>query len=201
MVYADPYDMAARFNLNGLGWTYIGLAILWTILLFCGVVFLVLNRRLPFLRIRNLPLSISAVATLHVYWCLCMIAYVLNGFFPCATEYWIMSLYLPLGIALYQASNTQLLQVAGVQERFASTGPSRTEKACSTTTGGWRELLRKWYSYPATQKAMTSIAVGMVVQVCSIELATQYNRGLNTPSSFAQPSPFLFRDVFILVGA
>jgi hypothetical protein len=45
-------------------------------------------------------------------------------------EYWIMKTYLPIGIALYQANNTQLQHVAGLQLQIVSskTLPCQIEK-------------------------------------------------------------------------
>ncbi|EXJ72712.1 uncharacterized protein A1O5_03859 [Cladophialophora psammophila CBS 110553] len=158
--------MALRFNTDGLGITYIGLVIAWTCLLLPAAIFLIRNRHLPYLRIRNIPLAVSAVATLHVYWVLCMIAYVLNGFFPCATEYWIMSIYLPLGIALFQATNSQLLSVATAQKRYAQGDVLNESKS---TTNQKTPLWRKWWqrlkTYNATKNTMAWIGIGMSVQV------------------------------------
>ncbi|KAH0843669.1 putative gpcr-type protein [Fonsecaea pedrosoi] len=164
--YANGYDMALRYNTDGLGITYIGLVIAWTCLLLPAAVFLMRNRHLPYLRIRNIPLAVSAVATLHVYWVLCMIAYVLNGYFPCATEYWIMSIYLPLGIALFQATNSQLLSVATAQKRYAH-GDVLVESQPITDrkTPVWRKWWRRLKTYNATKNTMAWIGIGMSVQI------------------------------------
>jgi hypothetical protein len=166
MVFATPYDMAMTWNFNGLGYTLIALATAWTTVLAGGMVFLLINRGLPFLRIRSVPLAISAVALLHVYWVLCLLAYVLNGNFPCATEFWIMSIYLPLGIALFQATNTQLLHVAALQSEIASTDQTLGEpKQKKVSCDSWRRPLAKWKSATATKRTMTCIAIGMALQV------------------------------------
>ncbi|EXJ89098.1 hypothetical protein A1O3_02162 [Capronia epimyces CBS 606.96] len=158
--------MALRFNTDGLGKTYIGIVVAWTCLLLPAAIFLIRNRNLSYLRMRNIPLAISAVATLHVYWVLCMIAYVLNGYFPCATEYWIMSIYLPLGIALFHATNTQLLSIATAQKRYAQgdvlveSQPSKQPKA-----RGWRKWWEQLKTYNATKNTMAWIGMGMIVQL------------------------------------
>ncbi|EXJ94943.1 hypothetical protein A1O1_00061 [Capronia coronata CBS 617.96] len=164
--YANGYDMALRFNTDGLGNTYIGIVIAWTCLLLPAAIFLIRHRNLPYLRMRNIPLAISAVATLHVYWVLCMIAYVLNGYFPCATEYWIMSIYLPLGIALFHATNTQLLSIATAQKRYAR-GDALLEPQLSRkpTARGWRKWWETLKAYNATKNTMAWIGMGMLVQL------------------------------------
>lgn len=166
MTFATPYDMAMTWNLNSLGYILIALATAWTTILAGGMVFLIINRRLPFLRIRSIPLAISAVALLHVYWVLCLLAYVLNGYFPCSTEFWVMSIYLPLGVALYQATNTQLLHIAALQSEIASTDLTLGDaKYRRVNRESWRRPLAKWRSASATKRTMTCIAIGMGVQV------------------------------------
>ncbi|KAJ9631233.1 hypothetical protein H2204_008318 [Knufia peltigerae] len=161
--FALGYDMALRYNTDGLGFLYVGIVIAWTCLLIPAAIFLVRNRHLPFLRMRNIPLAVSAVAVLHVYWVLCMIAYVLNGFFPCATEYWIMSIYLPLGIALFQATNTQLFAIATAQKRYILGDIGvMTEKAQAK---GWRKYWQKLKAYNATKNTIAWIGIAMGVQI------------------------------------
>ena len=74
--------------LDGLAKLYISVAIAWTIVLSCGITYLFIHRRETCVRVRNLPLALSAVACLHVYWVLCMVAYPMNGVYPCQVEYW-----------------------------------------------------------------------------------------------------------------
>jgi hypothetical protein len=158
--------MAYHFNTDGLGILYISIVVAWTCLLLPAAIVLIRNRNLPYLRIRNIPLAVSAVATLHVYWVLCMIAYVLNGFFPCSTEYWIMSIYLPLGIALFQATNSQLLSVAASQKRYVEGDVSpETKQAPNPKAPTWRKWWAKITTYNATKNTMAWIGIGMAVQV------------------------------------
>ncbi|KAJ9608269.1 hypothetical protein H2200_007257 [Cladophialophora chaetospira] len=164
--FADGYDMAYRYNTDGLGFTYIAIVIAWTCLLLPAGLFLIRNRHQPYLRIRNIPLAVSAVATLHVYWVLCMIAYVLNGFFPCSSEFWIMSVYLPLGIALFQATNSQLLSVAISQKRYVQGDIKvQTKSASNQKVPAWRKWWGKIKAYNATKNTMAWIGIGICVQL------------------------------------
>ena len=106
---APIFDSLAKF--------YASIAIVWTVVIFSGAGLLIANRREQCIRIRNLPLVLSAVGCLHVYWILCLVAYSMNGRYPCVAEYWVMSIYLPLGIALFQANSMQLLSVFLVSRR------------------------------------------------------------------------------------
>lgn len=165
MAFADGYSMMMKFQLDGLSWVYISIAVVWTIILSLGITFLISKRHQPFLRIRNVPLAVSAVATLHVYWILCMIAYVLQGYFPCGTEYWIMSVYLPLGIALFQACNTQLLHIANIQRRYATNLDDEDTRKKVKYNTGWLRWLPNLFANNRAKKTMKLIAYGMVVQV------------------------------------
>jgi hypothetical protein len=164
-VHSGGHDMQSRINLDSLGQLYLAFSAVWTMLLLLGIAFLVKNRKLPFLRVRKLPLGILAVCTLHLYWCLCMLAYVLNGFFACSMEYWVMSTYLPVGIALYQASNTQLRHVAGLQQQIAKSRMLRPPNRKVIALRGWRRLMANWSSYNVTQRAMACIYYGIILQV------------------------------------
>lgn len=151
--------------MDSLGKLYISIATAWTTILLIGATFLLSRRDLSFLRMRNIPLAVSAVATLHVYWILCMVAYVLNGHFPCAAEFWIMSIYLPLGIALFQACNTQLLHIADLQRNYTKDHTSISERPLPRTATKWRRYLSDLQAENKVRRTMSFIAYGMVVQV------------------------------------
>lgn len=88
-----------------------------------------------------------------------------------------MSIYLPLGIALFQATNSQLLSVAASQKRFVEgdvcpdTKPVVKEKASV-----WRKWWEKIKRYNATKNTMTWIAIGMAVQVSEVPPADRPNQ-------------------------
>jgi hypothetical protein len=167
MFLSNGYDMSKRYNVDSLGIAYIVIAAVWTLMLTAGSLFLIKHRDFHHLRIRNLPLSIGGVATLHVYLVLCFLAYVLNGHFPCATEFWIMSIYLPLGIALFHAANTQLLHVAMLQKKFARISLTESETGQKVKPPVWVKAVNKLRSWGPTKRAMTLIGIGMAIQVRS----------------------------------
>jgi hypothetical protein len=165
MAFSNGYSMKMEINTDGLGKLYICIAVLWTVLLVPGALVLLRNRQLPYLRIRNIPLALTGVATLHVYLVLCFMVYVLQGNFPCQTEYWIMSIYLPLGIALYQASNSQLLHISALQKKFAMADSQEKDEKKALRKRGWRSAMDVVMSYNPTKRTMICIAIGMVLQV------------------------------------
>ncbi|KAJ6094195.1 hypothetical protein N7467_003040 [Penicillium canescens] len=151
------FDSLAKF--------YVSVAIIWTTALIVGSAFLIINRHEQCIRIRNLFLALSAVSFLHVYWILCMVAYSMGDKYPCVAEYWIMSIYLPLGIALFQANSMQLLSVFGIQEKLllAAQQPYRPrfmDRAKSSSRS-----LFQWKQLKLVQKTEVGIVVGMLVQL------------------------------------
>jgi hypothetical protein len=91
-----------RPNIDALGITYVVAAIIYTIIL-AGELYVLYRRRSAFcIRIRNLEVLFTAVTTLHIYLLLVLLVYPLNGRFTCAAEFWIMSVFLPSGMAFFQ---------------------------------------------------------------------------------------------------
>lgn len=166
--YVNPngHDNSQKANLDSLSRLYIALTVVWTALLAAGIVFLVVNRNLPFLRIRNLSLGIAAVCTLHVYWVLAMLVYTMNGAWPCQVEYWVMSIYLPFGIALYQANSTVLQKISILQDKFyAKSQGLHVSVNSKPNIRGWRKSVAKWQGLNVTERAMYGIGLGMLAQV------------------------------------
>jgi hypothetical protein len=96
-------------NTNTLGIFYVVVAILYTIVL-AGELYLLYRHRSTFcVRIRNLKVVFSAISILHVYLVLVLLVYPWNGLFPCSAEFWIMSVFLPSGMALFQGKWTTVV--------------------------------------------------------------------------------------------
>lgn len=166
MVYISPIgrNWGPIVNWDSLGKLYASIAIAWTVILALGSAWLIKNRRLPFLRIRNIPLAIASVCFLQVYLVKILLAYTTNGHFLCSAEFWIMSIYLPFGIALFQANMVQLLSISTQQRRLldgdrASIGERRLHGY------GPRGLLSKWRCLTTLQKTYLGIGIGMLLQV------------------------------------
>ena len=151
-------------NWDDLGKFYAGFIISWTVILYSGVLWLVLNRQLALVKIRNLPLSIAAISFLHVYLVKIFLAYTTNGHFTCRAEYWIMSIYLPFGIALFQASLVQLRSIFDQQQKLLRYIPDPIDKSSSGRVSGLRRYLTP---RSRVQEAYIYIGVGMIVQVCA----------------------------------
>jgi len=91
-----------RPNIDALGIAYVIAAIIYTLIL-AGELYVLYRRRSAFcVRIRNIEVVFTAVTSLHVYLLLVLLVYPLNGRFTCAAEFWIMSVFLPSGMAFFQ---------------------------------------------------------------------------------------------------
>lgn len=171
MVYIQPGGASGGASIwDSLAQFYISVAIIWTTAIIVGASFLLVNRREQCIRIRNLPLALSAVLCLHIYWVLCMSAYSMNGSYPCAAEYWIMSIYFPLGIALFQANSMQLLSVFGIQEKLLLTAHQPYKPNLGRSKSPSR-FLSRWRHMSLVQRTEVGIAVGMVLQVSVVSYA------------------------------
>ncbi|KAK4160174.1 hypothetical protein QBC43DRAFT_373245 [Cladorrhinum sp. PSN259] len=174
----------ARLNAIGIWWIVYGGV--WTAMVISGMVFLFIKRKTPTVRLRGLPLTFAGIILLHLYWLTVQIGYSIGPLAPEMTEFWIMSIWYPFGIALFQAGNSQFLHVAKAQSRFAMP-PSQMiskfdEKRTPKKQNFVRRLLKldqrrpparqvgedKWYNFflPDEYQArmFTFVTLGMTVQ-------------------------------------
>jgi hypothetical protein len=160
----------ARANETILGWTYIGVTIGWSFILLGGMFFLWRHRHLPFLQIRRLPLVFTALVLLHIYGAACMVAFTIGPLIPCDAQFWVMSVYLPFGMALLQAANSQFLHVASQQKKFAQLS-NLDEKGLSEKSsidpslGWWKRTWLKIWKGDKTTRTVIFIGIGIVVEV------------------------------------
>lgn len=97
-----------RPNFDALGILYIVAAIVYTLVL-AGELYLLYRQRTAFcVRIRNVKIVFAAVSILHVYLVLVLLVYPQNGLFPCSAEFWVMSVFLPSGMAFFQGNTPSL---------------------------------------------------------------------------------------------
>lgn len=171
----------ADITTSTLGWVYIGLAGAWTVLLAGGLFYLHRHRKLPFLQIRRLSLVFVAVVLLHLYAVVCMISFTIHPIVPCDAQFWVMSIYLPFGIALLQAANSQFLYVAGQQRKYANfTNLDELQLPGKSTPVDpslpwWSRMMQRAQKMDKTTKIVIYIGIGMIVEV----------RGRTTPTSLA----------------
>jgi hypothetical protein len=150
--------------MDALGLSIITFIALCSALLVVGIIFLLRYRQLDFIRIRNIPLMISSLLMIHVYFIFACLTYPLNGTFPCNLEFWIMSVYFPTGVGLYQAYNMQLLSLSVLQKQLLLQPAKLLNKLAPprrTVTG----LRVEWSRYSLLARTYLLIGVGVVIQV------------------------------------
>jgi len=177
MVYANPggFNFGPE-NWDGYGISLIVFTLLYSTVLYSACAFLFLYRNHPLLKMRNVPLMISAVAILHVFTAMCFVVYTLNGAWPCQVEFWCMNLYLPIGIGLYQASNQQLLMVSHGQAQLAAEKkyhralPAARGQGIGRLRYGLYRLKFWWNGVTKQSKYLGFVYAGIAVQVCMLAI-------------------------------
>ena len=149
-------------HLDGVDTVYITIAVVWTFILLLGFYILHRNRHQYFIRMRNVRLGVIATSTIHVYVVIIWLVHALRPRFPCGAEFWIMSIYLPFGIALFQAQNMQLLSVSCAQKELIHQPRLR---ATLTLPRNVSQAKRQWIEMPWIRRTYVMIGAGMVVQV------------------------------------
>ena len=153
-------DSKAEIRFDSVGIWWVTWASVWTLLVFCGMAYLVARRDTQIVRVRGIGLSLSAVALLHLYWFSVQLGYVTGAVTPADVEYWIMGTYLPLGIALFHASNSRFLYVAKAQKRYLN----RLDDQPASTKRSMGSFAR-FKNADYTSKMIIVVAVGMGLQV------------------------------------
>ncbi len=193
------FDGEKRLNVDDLSKLYISIVIIWTAIVCCGSSFLLYNRDQPLLRVRNTHLWTAAVAFLHSYWVLALLAYVLNGTYPCTVEFWIMSLWLPFGMALFQVNGMHLLHIASLQTRFISPESLYAYRGSGLVKSGWRSLRKLGLPDSLSRLQKVSILAGVALQVYPLVISLRSRRfmcsglGLGGYLSRLEKVPSIFR--------
>ena len=169
--YLNPggYNFGSE-NLDGYGISKIAVAVTYSLFFYAACIFLWLYRHHPVVQKRNVPLLLMSLLTLHVFNFVVMIVYTLNGAFPCQVEFWCMSLYLPIGIGLFQAQNQQLLIVSqGQTQLLVLEAPFRRlppKRQGVGSIGYWLYRAKLWWGgISKTRQYQAFVFVGIIVQV------------------------------------
>ncbi|KAI2471276.1 hypothetical protein F4781DRAFT_130658 [Annulohypoxylon bovei var. microspora] len=154
-------------NFDKVGTFYMAFCSTWTFLLILGMIFLIVNRKNPILKIRGLGLSLTAIVFLHLYWILAQITYPIGLTLPVILaydiQYFFMGMWFPLGIALFHASNTRFLRVARLQKQYTQSPNLRRKKTgCNGSATSW---LCRFRNLDYSVKILIYIGLGMIVQV------------------------------------
>ncbi|KAK4129828.1 hypothetical protein N657DRAFT_610514 [Parathielavia appendiculata] len=169
-------DTKPEPRLDAIGVWWITFGAVWTVLLLGGMTFLYTKRNTPTLRLRGLSLTFASIILLHLYWITVQIGYSVGPLAPEVAEFWIMSIWYPFGIALFQAGNSQFLHVARAQSRFARP-LSQME-----TQYDEKQLLQKAIWLPRlllkdyTKRMFVFVTLGMAVQLFVVVIIYMISR-------------------------
>jgi hypothetical protein len=153
----------ARWNATGIGYTTFGAV--WTLCLVSAMVYLYSKRHMPTLRIRGLPLTFAGIVLLHLYWFSVQIGYAVGPLAPEVAEFWIMSIWYPFGVALFQAGNSQFLHIAKAQSRFARPPNQMTPRFLESSQSQKKTLFSRLRKMDYSQKMFLFVSLGMACQV------------------------------------
>ncbi|RYP39867.1 hypothetical protein DL767_001986 [Monosporascus sp. MG133] len=184
--------MTEEITTSTLGWVYIALAAAWTAVFVGAIFYLRRHCRLPFLQLRRLPLMCTAVILLHLYAIVCLICYMIGPLVPCDAQFWIMSIYLPCGIALLQAANSQFLHVASQQRKYAKFANldelellAKSENV-DPTLPWWKRTFGRVRRADGTARIVVYIGIAMAVELACVSLMAGhlvYSTNAATPFS------------------
>ena len=164
---ADGHNWGAE-NLDGYGISQIIFAVIYSIAFYAACIHVWMLRKHPIIKKRKIGLAIVSLQILHVYMFMVFMVYPLNGAFPCSVEYWIMSLYLPIGFGLFQAANQQLCIVSQGQLKLTLSHDTSLYKPIPTGRG-LKKLFSRfkvWWADVSSQgKYEGLVAVGISLQV------------------------------------
>lgn len=173
MVYMNPdgFDLSAHPNFDGWGISHVIVGTVYTLALWTACLFVWLNRQHPMLAMRNIPLMLLAINCAHVYLYVLFLAYAMNGAVSCQWEFWWMSIYLPIGIGLFQAQNQQLLHVSRQQAELVVRDDmyKLLPALPGSSIGGPKYYMYRlkiwWRDVNRQRKYEAYILVGMIIQV------------------------------------
>ncbi|EAU31353.1 conserved hypothetical protein [Aspergillus terreus NIH2624] len=135
----------------------------WTTAVLCGMAFLIIRRDSPVIRVRGLWLSLAAVLFLHAYWAPVQFGVMIGPIMPGDAQYWIMGTYLPIGIALFHASNARFLHVAKLQKKYIRPGSSYDDMPAHMQRRPGLIVRFKRLDY--TNKTLVVVAIAIVIQL------------------------------------
>ncbi|KAH9864282.1 hypothetical protein J1614_010216 [Plenodomus biglobosus] len=161
--------MGLQLKSDKIAWTYISIAIVWNLAIVAALSFLWTRRSLPSLRMRRLPILFVGILSLHTYGCFVLFLYTMGSGFPCNAEFWIMSIYLPLGIALFHTANSQFLHLASRQKQFTHVfleeqDAMSQEKPQRDCRSRWRKVVYGAARAQSIERTLLYVGIGLTVQ-------------------------------------
>lgn len=92
----------------------------------------------------------------------------MGGSYSCTMEFWMMSIVLPFGVALFQANNIQLLNMVTQQRRFIEEDSNSVLPA--EQHGSTWDSLPKLVRSSLSNRAGIAITLGIILQVRYLDI-------------------------------
>lgn len=143
-------------------WVVFG--IVWTLLVCLGIGYLIKNRNTPTVRIRGLYLCLFATFFLHIYAWSCQFGLLIGPLMPGDAQFWLMGLWLPLGISFFQASNARFLYIARLQKKYVY---PTSHLSLSSKKGKATSLIARFNRLNYSSKILITVGFGTFIQVCN----------------------------------
>ncbi|KAJ6171020.1 hypothetical protein N7470_000087 [Penicillium chermesinum] len=140
---------------------WMAFGVVWTLVLCLGVGYLIKNRNTPTVRIRGLWLCLFAIVFLHLYAWSVQFGPMLGPMMPGEAEYWLMGLWLPLGLSFFHASNARFLYVARLQKKFVY--PSN--RLNTSSRGQSNSLIARFRRLDYSSKILITVGLGTLIQM------------------------------------
>lgn len=163
-------------RLDSIGVFFLAFVSVWTALVIAAMVFLLVYRHHPVVRIRGLYLTLGAVCFLHPYWIIGHLVVpifpTMNVIFAYDLQFFFMGIWLPIGIGLFQASNLRFLYVAKLQKQYVRPATPTVAHARCTQCNHKPSLWQRFRGLSYQQRVFTFVGIGIVVQVSMSLLRT-----------------------------
>ncbi len=183
MLYLNPDGHNwGPMNFDIYGITTVLVVVLYSFFFYPACFYIWSKRNHPALYMRKISLAIFSILILHVYLFMIFMAYMLNGRYPCKVEFWCMSIYLPIGIGLYQAQNQQLLLLSKGQDDLLhhqnGYQPLLPRKDVVGRPRYWMSRFKAWWDSTSKQgKYEGYVFLGICVQVRQIQIVQKISFG------------------------
>lgn len=135
----------------------------WTLAVVAGMIYLIVNRNSPTIRIRGLGLSLSAIVFLHLFFWACQYGVMIGPVQPMVSQFWVMGIYLPCGIGLFHASNSRFLHIAKLQKRYFRPESRLLESRPDSQSGG--SLIRRFQRLSYNTKTLIIVGASLFFQI------------------------------------
>lgn len=143
--------------------TYITIAVIYTVLLAFGLVYIGIYRQQPAIQLRGAKRLIGTCIVIFLAVVAALAKYPTHNAFSCDIEFWYMSVVFPLSVALFQVSNVRLLAISLEHQRRRYANRWLVRKV---PFGYYPARMLKWYQNLAyDQKTLVWVVAGYVLQI------------------------------------